>query len=105
MTRRHLTLLCIAALALSWPWLPEFTVTLFSYIALYSLVAAGLVMLTGVGWMASFRPAGLLGRGRPPILETEFRARFEQVEVRDGDGSAAWHGHSRGGDWPQCWRS
>src|SRR5437868_7140588 len=63
MTRRHLTFLCIAALALSWPWLPEFTVTLFSYIALYSLVAAGLVMLTGVGGMTSFGQAAFVAVG------------------------------------------
>ncbi|MDM0036486.1 branched-chain amino acid ABC transporter ATP-binding protein/permease [Variovorax sp. J22P271] len=63
MTRRHLTLLCIAALALSWPWLPEFTVTMFSYIALYSLVAAGLVMLTGVGGMTSFGQAAFVAVG------------------------------------------
>jgi len=30
MTRRHITLLCVAALALAWAWLPEFTVTVFS---------------------------------------------------------------------------
>src|SRR5437868_12638445 len=63
MTRRHLTFLCIAALALSWPWLPEFTVTLFSYIALYAMVAAGLVMLTGVGGMTSFGQAAFVGLG------------------------------------------
>ena len=44
MTRRHLTLLCVALLALAWSFLPDFTVTLFSYIALYALVAAGLVV-------------------------------------------------------------
>ena len=43
MTRRHLTLACVALLAISWGFLPDFTVTLFSYIALYALVAAGLV--------------------------------------------------------------
>jgi len=63
MTRRHLTLLCIAALAVAWPFLPEFTVTMFSYIALYSLVAAGLVMLTGVGGMTSFGQAAFVAVG------------------------------------------
>ncbi len=63
MTRRHLTLVCIAALALSWAWLPEFTVTLFSYIGLYSMVAAGLVMLTGIGGMTSFGQAAFVAIG------------------------------------------
>ena len=63
MTRRYLTLICIAALALSWAWLPEFTVTLFSYIGLYSMVAAGLVMLTGIGGMTSFGQAAFVAVG------------------------------------------
>ncbi|MGJ7511631.1 branched-chain amino acid ABC transporter ATP-binding protein/permease [Variovorax sp. GT1P44] len=63
MTRRHLTLLFVAALALSWAWLPEFTVTMFSYIGLYSMVAAGLVMLTGVGGMTSFGQAAFVAIG------------------------------------------
>ena len=48
MTPRHLTVAAVALLALAWAWLPEFTVTLLNYIALYALVAVGLVMLTGV---------------------------------------------------------
>jgi len=63
MTRRHLTLLCIVALAASWAFLPEFTVTLFCYIGLYSLVAAGLVLLTGVGGMTSFGQAAFVAIG------------------------------------------
>jgi len=63
MTRRYLTLLGIAALALGWAWLPEFTVTLFSYIGLYSMVAAGLVMLTGIGGMTSFGQAAFVAVG------------------------------------------
>lgn len=63
MTRRHLTLVFVAALALSWAWLPEFTVTMFSYIGLYSMVAAGLVMLTGVGGMTSFGQAAFVAIG------------------------------------------
>jgi hypothetical protein len=58
MTRRHLTWLAIALLALSWPLLGAFTVTLLNYIGLYSLVAVGLVMLTGVG--------GITPSGRRP---------------------------------------
>ena len=63
MTRRYFTLLAVAALALCWAWLPEFTVTLFSYIGLYSLVAAGLVLLTGIGGMTSFGQAAFVALG------------------------------------------
>ena len=62
-TRRRLTLLCVLALAIAWGFLPDFTVTQFSYIALYSLVAVGLVMLTGVGGMTSFGQAAFVGIG------------------------------------------
>ena len=37
MTRRHLTLLFVVALAVVWPVLSDFSTTVFSYIALYSL--------------------------------------------------------------------
>jgi len=63
MNTRHLTLAAVAALALSWGLLPDFTLTLLSYIALYALVAAGLVMLTGVGGMTSFGQAAFVGMG------------------------------------------
>ncbi len=63
LTRRQLTLAAVAALALAWPWLPEFTVIVMSYIGLYALVAAGLVMLTGVGGMTSFGQAAFVGVG------------------------------------------
>ncbi|RYZ13145.1 MAG: branched-chain amino acid ABC transporter ATP-binding protein/permease [Comamonadaceae bacterium] len=63
MTRRHLTLLFVVALAAAWGFLPEFTVTLFNYIGLYSLVAAGLVMLTGIGGMTSFGQAAFVALG------------------------------------------
>jgi branched-chain amino acid transport system permease protein len=63
MTPRRLTVLSVLALALAWPWLPEFTITLLCYIGLYSLVAAGLVMLTGVGGMTSFGQAAFVGVG------------------------------------------
>ncbi|HEX9719146.1 MAG TPA: branched-chain amino acid ABC transporter ATP-binding protein/permease [Ramlibacter sp.] len=63
MTRRGLTLLAVLALAVAWPWLPEFTITLLCYIGLYSMVAAGLVMLTGVGGMTSFGQAAFVGVG------------------------------------------
>jgi branched-chain amino acid transport system permease protein len=63
MTPRRVTLLAVLALALVWAWLPEFTITLMCYIGLYSLVAAGLVMLTGVGGMTSFGQAAFVGVG------------------------------------------
>ena len=63
MTPRRLTLLSVLALALVWAWLPEFTITLLCYIGLYSMVAAGLVMLTGVGGMTSFGQAAFVGVG------------------------------------------
>ena len=62
-SRRQLTLLGVAALAVAWGFMPDFTVTQFSYIALYSLVAVGLVMLTGVGGMTSFGQAAFVGIG------------------------------------------
>jgi len=63
MTPRRLTLIAVAALALAWGWLPEFTITLLCYIGLYAMVAAGLVMLTGVGGMTSFGQAAFVGVG------------------------------------------
>ena len=63
MTPRRLTLLSVLALALVWAWLPEFTITLLCYIGLYAMVAAGLVMLTGVGGMTSFGQAAFVGLG------------------------------------------
>ena len=62
-TRRQLTIAAVAILALAWGWLPEFTVVIMSYIGLYALVAAGLVMLTGVGGMTSFGQAAFVGLG------------------------------------------
>ena len=63
LTGRHLTALAILALAMAWGFLPEFTVVVMTYIGLYSLVAVGLVMLTGVGGMASFGQAAFVGIG------------------------------------------
>ncbi|MEH3085618.1 MAG: branched-chain amino acid ABC transporter ATP-binding protein/permease [Xylophilus ampelinus] len=51
------------ALALAWGFLPAFTITLLSYIGLYALVAAGLVLMTGVGGMTSFGQAAFVGLG------------------------------------------
>lgn len=63
MTSSRLTLLLVAALALAWAWLPEYSITLLNYIGLYALVAAGLVMLTGVAGMTSFGQAAFVGLG------------------------------------------
>ncbi len=63
MTQRRLTLLCVALLLAAWGFLPEFTVTMLNYIALYALVAVGLVMLTGVAGMTSFGQAAFVGLG------------------------------------------
>ena len=63
MSTRNWTLGAVLALALAWGWLPEFTITLLCYIGLYALVAAGLVMLTGVGGMTSFGQAAFVGVG------------------------------------------
>jgi len=63
MTRRQLSITAVLLLALSWGFLPEFTVVLMSYIGLYSLVAVGLVMLTGIGGMTSFGQAAFVGVG------------------------------------------
>ena len=62
-TRTQLTLACVVLLALAWGWLPDFTVVVLSNIGLFALVAAGLVMLTGVGGMTSFGQAAFVGIG------------------------------------------
>ncbi|BEP63192.1 branched-chain amino acid ABC transporter ATP-binding protein/permease [Variovorax sp. V213] len=62
-TPRQLTLVLVALMALAWGFLPEFTVSVLSNIGLYALVAAGLVMLTGVGGMTSFGQAAFVGMG------------------------------------------
>ncbi len=63
MSNRHVTLFVILVLAMAWPLLPPFTVTLFNYIGLYALVAIGLVILTGVGGITSFGQAAFVGLG------------------------------------------
>jgi branched-chain amino acid transport system permease protein len=59
----HLVIAFIVLLAAAWGFLPPFTVTLLCYIGLYSMVAVGLVMLTGVGGMTSFGQAAFVGLG------------------------------------------
>ncbi|HET9045057.1 MAG TPA: branched-chain amino acid ABC transporter ATP-binding protein/permease [Burkholderiales bacterium] len=60
---RGLLLVFLAALALGPAFLAEFHVTLLNYIGLYSLVALGLVLLTGVGGLTSFGQAAFVGLG------------------------------------------
>ncbi|QEA13455.1 branched-chain amino acid ABC transporter ATP-binding protein/permease [Comamonas flocculans] len=63
MSSRHWTWLAIALLAVAWPLLSPFSITLLNYIGLYALVAVGLVLLTGVGGITSFGQAAFVGLG------------------------------------------
>ena len=61
MNHRHGIALGIVLLALA-PWvLPESLVTIVNYTGLFSLVALGLVLLTGIGGMTSFGQAAFVG--------------------------------------------
>ena len=51
----------VVLLALSPAVLNPFTVTLLNYIGIYSLVALGLVLMTGIGGMVSFGQAAFVG--------------------------------------------
>ena len=70
---RLLAVLAIAALPLI-PGVPDFWITLGGYIGLSSLVAIGLVLLTGVGGMTSFGQAAFVGFGAytTAVLTTKF---------------------------------
>src|SRR5512140_641442 len=64
MRRARLILGMFVAFMLAAPLLlPEFHVTLLNYIGLYSIVALGLVLLTGIGGLTSFGPAAFVGMG------------------------------------------
>src|ERR1700754_3478896 len=64
----------------AWPVLPrpihvpEYWITLLNYIGLYSIVAIGLVLLTGIGGMTSFGQAAFVGVGAyaTAYLTTQF---------------------------------
>ena len=65
------------ALCVAWPWLPGlplFWVTLANLIGLAGIVAAGLVVLTGIGGMTSFAQASFCGFGAyaTAILSTRY---------------------------------
>jgi branched-chain amino acid transport system permease protein len=68
MTRQHFirimpVLLLLCGLALPLLPTPEYWINLLNYIGLYSLVAIGLVLLTGVGGLTSFGQAAFVGIG------------------------------------------
>jgi ABC-type branched-subunit amino acid transport system ATPase component/ABC-type branched-subunit amino acid transport system permease subunit len=60
---RGLAIAAIAMLATIPFWAADFTVTLLNYIGIYSLVALGVVLLTGVGGLTSFGQAAFVGIG------------------------------------------
>jgi branched-chain amino acid transport system permease protein len=72
--RPVLAALFFAALAAAPLLLPEFSVTLLGYIGLFSLVALGLVLLTGVAGSTSFGQAAFMGVGAysTAILTTRY---------------------------------
>ncbi|MFC3107884.1 ATP-binding cassette domain-containing protein [Undibacterium arcticum] len=73
--KNKLFLVFIVAMALL-PILPtpEFWITLGNYIGLYSIVALGLVLLTGVGGLTSFGQAAFVGLGAysSAVLSTQY---------------------------------
>jgi len=60
---RATVIIGVTGLALAWPFLSDFTVSLFATIALYAIVTAGLVLMTGVAGMTSFGQAAFVGLG------------------------------------------
>uniref|UniRef100_UPI003C7B8676 branched-chain amino acid ABC transporter permease n=1 Tax=Pseudomonas veronii TaxID=76761 RepID=UPI003C7B8676 len=75
MIRRLIPLFALLLLAgLAPVLLPTFHVTLLNYIGLYSLVALGLVLLTGIGGMTSFGQAAFVGIGAyaSAVLTTQY---------------------------------
>lgn len=59
-----ITLLILVLIALPlWPMTPAFWITQMNYIGLASLVALGLVVLTGIGGLNSFGQAAFVGMG------------------------------------------
>jgi branched-chain amino acid transport system permease protein len=72
--RRWPALVTVAALAVAPAVVPPFYVTLLNYIGLYSLVALGLLLLTGVAGQTSFGQAAFVGVGAyaTAILTTMF---------------------------------
>jgi len=63
MSRRNLTLAAVLLLIIAPLVLPEFYVTLLNYTGLASIVALGLVLLTGIAGQMSFGQAAFVGIG------------------------------------------
>src|SRR5499425_2398017 len=64
MKRMNRGVAAFVAVLLSMPlYAPQFWVTLLNYIGLYSIVALGLVLLTGVAGQTSFGQAAFVGIG------------------------------------------
>ncbi len=73
-TMRILVLAVVALLVVAPLFAPAFYVTLLNYIGLYSLVALGLVLLTGVAGQISFGQAAFVGLGAytTAVLTTQY---------------------------------
>lgn len=97
LTPTQLTLACVVIFALCWGALPDFTIVVMSYIGLYAIVAAGLVMLTGVGGMTSFGQAALCRYGR-----LCHRLGLYCACIRPGIGGHRWYGQPALG-WAWRW--
>jgi branched-chain amino acid transport system permease protein len=71
---RPLAVFIVVAALLPFLPTPEFWITLFNYIGLYSIVALGLVLLTGVAGLTSFGQAAFVGLGAysTAYLSTQF---------------------------------
>jgi branched-chain amino acid transport system permease protein len=66
MSTRHsrlLTAVIVALIAAAPFYLAPFSITLLNYIGIYSFVALGLVLLTGIGGLVSFGQASFMGIG------------------------------------------
>lgn len=63
MNRRLVFIAAVVLLAIGIALVPPFYVNLLSYIGLYSMVAVGLVLLTGVAGVTSFGQAAFVGMG------------------------------------------
>ena len=86
LTPTQLTLACVVIFALCWGALPDFTIVVMSYIGLYAIVAAGLVMLT-CGWHDLFWSGGLCRYGR-----LCHRLGLYCACIRPGIGGHRWYG-------------
>ena len=73
--------------------MPDYWVTLFNYIGISSLVALGLVLLTGVGGMTSFGQAAFVGFGAYTTARADRALRH--VALADAAARARWSRWSR----------